>query len=413
MDRSNFVSAPIASASELKYIAEGAANVLYSFSNKGFLLRLRKEVDGQATTVAIFDFLNMRILPQFNKQRDLVALTRKIAIERDVLLDLNLELLKMDRDQTRVRKRMGEILSVDQSDGLLVEDLRVEAEIMHNYNQVVDKQSFLKTAVKGSSSSFSYLHQEFQNGDIYEKAVIEFKPKWLSQSKDATSGWISCRTCALRRLRAHQRGLDRNGFEFCPLDLVSSDLERIKRSVAILVPEKVDVDMKALHVEISMDKGTIREALAKFVYGTEVFNTLAQVQNSNDCRGILGGYRDGEFDWEYILSCYSVAMTVRDCTAFISFAWEDRYGVKSDQAAETAEKHVHANGDYVEDKPGEGRAVVIDANGVKRVMIIRCRLADFDMKNAESKLAYWRAIEKELAGDGWYSGRDADGHNCT
>ncbi|CCG83052.1 Inositol-pentakisphosphate 2-kinase [Taphrina deformans PYCC 5710] len=61
--------------------------------------------------------------------------------------------------------------------------------------------------------------------------LLEFKPKWLTQSPNAPRDAMMCRTCALRLSRQASKShtLDINQ-RFCPLDLASRDEGRVSRA---------------------------------------------------------------------------------------------------------------------------------------------------------------------------------------
>lgn len=59
------------------------------------------------------------------------------------------------------------------------------------------------------------------------RAVCEFKPKWLVQSPAAPPGALSCRTCAIKRMRGQPNA-------WCALDLACNDGSGVQRMVASL-----------------------------------------------------------------------------------------------------------------------------------------------------------------------------------
>ncbi|OBT83276.1 hypothetical protein VE02_08486 [Pseudogymnoascus sp. 03VT05] len=59
--------------------------------------------------------------------------------------------------------------------------------------------------------------------------LIQFKPKWLAPSPSAPPGSKRCRTCALHA----KRGISKPSF--CPLDLISSSPDDVRRAAALLL----------------------------------------------------------------------------------------------------------------------------------------------------------------------------------
>ncbi|OBT76739.1 hypothetical protein VF21_03888 [Pseudogymnoascus sp. 05NY08] len=59
--------------------------------------------------------------------------------------------------------------------------------------------------------------------------LIQFKPKWLAPSPSAPPGSKRCRTCALHAKRGIQKP------SFCPLDLISSSPDDVRRAAALLL----------------------------------------------------------------------------------------------------------------------------------------------------------------------------------
>lgn len=128
----------------------------------------------------------------------------------------------------------------------------------------------------------------------------------------------------------------------CPLDLISDDEADVRRAAELLFatkPTKVNADR-----------------LVRWLQRTQLFRNLQDIQYTLDRKGVLVANTDVNL---------RVAMTLRDCTAFVRFP----------------------------ENPDEDDAQV------------EARLGDLDLKG-EGKEAYWRDIEQDLINNGWYEGRE-------
>lgn len=207
-------------SARLEYLAEGNANIVYSFKEiannvlpPGFhhkLLRLRKDKPFIQSTKSQFATFQQEFVPLFRPE-NLVEQTL-ITLDGALIRYLNQELEERENAKSRKSLRHGDRLASDEY-GLLVTDMTAR-------------------------------HGEY---------LFEIKPKWLLQSPDAPYDSRRCRTCALRLQRAHAaaRGavIPKSG-GFCPLSLVDDDIQERQRAFKSII--------KAQAVGFSNDSGTFQ-----------------------------------------------------------------------------------------------------------------------------------------------------------
>jgi hypothetical protein len=203
----------------LEYVAEGAANVIWSLGSEPSLqdklLRLRKGTwsgDEAGPPVAgkrpppfisstdVLDQFLKNVRPLFEPGQ--VVEQELVHVEASIIARCNSRLDVLERDDHRPHERWHWHIKHEETCGLLI-------------------TSMLPTS-KGS-------------------VMFHVKPKWLTQSPTAPSNAKRCRTCAL----AAKRGTDpaRN---VCPLALCSGDrtlaqrqIEKLAMSHALMYPEQV------------------------------------------------------------------------------------------------------------------------------------------------------------------------------
>ena len=119
--------------------------------------------------------------------------------------------------------------------------------------------------------------------DLEPTCIASFKPKWLSQSPTAPTGWTRCRTCALHFARlSHKPATTLDLFSwFCPLDLISTDRQRVRRAAEAMV-----------------NGPAIANLLSKVLYRHPLLLALYTLQIST------------EID-------LATRMTIRDCTVYV------------------------------------------------------------------------------------------------
>lgn len=173
--------------------------------------------------------------------------------------------------------------------------------------------------------------------------LVEFKPKWLSQSPSAPKNAIRCRQCAME-LRNLVKDLSRNKArpeqKPCPLALISSDSPWPVRSPFRMAP----------HLENQGSKEFYLEALGAIPTHPAIRDLKAQ-QDIHDTVGPLYAASSDPF--------FPLAMTLRDCTCFAQ---------------------IH-----------------------KCTPSVRIRFGDFDWKDPQVKFERWRGVEEELIEKGFYT----------
>ncbi|KAK9385495.1 inositol-pentakisphosphate 2-kinase [Lipomyces mesembrius] len=364
-------TAEITDVSSLTFIAEGAANIIYKISDHQhsvYLLRLRKKLPFQPSTRDVYSFNRDHILPLFAP--DMVASMQLVKVDGAVLQQLNKGLAVLEREGIRDQKRHGTVLDAGESYGILVENMTAES-----VRSDLPMKFSGREEIMGSSGVLSYAVRE-DRGKNLEVAVLEFKPKWLTQSKDAPANWKYCRTCALRRYRAK----DASEYAFCPLDLVSGSRKRVEKSVRALLPNQLDIKSGTM---LTVER--LRRILTDFIINTEVFKTLAHIQDNMDKYGVMDASGSEES------TNFLTAMTVRDCTAFVRIIYKE---LDEDKTSDIKEYYA------------DGRSTHMEVDGY--YFAVSCRLADLDIKDGSgTKRSYWQSIENNLNVGGWYTSDDA------
>ena len=182
--------------------------------------------------------------------------------------------------------------------------------------------------------------------------IIEFKPKWLTQSANAPLTAKRCRNCARAALRNSKNGIRTGMFTDappCPLAalLCSQDSalpEEALRAIANLFNPRRETATRFQQLRFG---GWLRTNV--------LLKRLNVVQGKNDPMGPLFANPDNPE--------FPLAMTLRDCTLFIRIS------------------------NNLNDP--------IDA-----------KLGDLDKKNVEAKWKYWSDMEKTLAKEGFYERRE-------
>ncbi|KAK6499574.1 Inositol-pentakisphosphate 2-kinase [Arthrobotrys musiformis] len=191
---------------------------------------------------------------------------------------------------------------------------------------------------------FAFLLEDMTPDTSLGEFLLEFKAKWLIQSPNAPGSWKRCRTCALR-LRKYSRAIKKGKRAewrgLCPFDLASNDQKRTKNAVRwILQPPRSEDEKLVERVTVAL-------------MGCPQLSILKELQASLDPKGILkADHKSKEF---------LTAMTLRDCTFYVKVSPTD----------------------------------------------VQARLGDFDVKSGEAgKSDYWIENERELIEEGWYTGTE-------
>lgn len=194
--------------------------------------------------------------------------------------------------------------------------------------------------------------------------LVEFKPKWLTQSPTAPPDATRCRTCALRARRKafhHKTPESQVKSGYCPLDLVSSNQEDVQRAArSILYPKHNYLDSSDTHDIQAISRVT---KFTNFLRTTPILPLLKKHQDDLDrpkCgAGPLFTCSLGETDLQNLLLAY----TLRDCSVFVLIP------------------------------EGEGDIIA--------------NIGDLDLKS-KLKLDKWMKMERELYEEGWYTGGDTE-----
>ncbi|KAK6347696.1 Inositol-pentakisphosphate 2-kinase [Orbilia javanica] len=191
---------------------------------------------------------------------------------------------------------------------------------------------------------YAFLLEDMTPNTSIGEFLLEFKAKWLVQSPNAPNDWKRCRTCALR-LRKYSKSIKKGKHAewrgICPFDLASDDQKRAKNAVRWILQ----------HPRCENEKLVNRVTAA--LMGCPQLSILKDLQASLDPKGILGAdHKSKEF---------LTAMTLRDCTFYVKVSPTD----------------------------------------------VQARLGDFDVKSGEAgKSEYWIETERELINEGWYAGTE-------
>lgn len=234
---------------EWVYLAEGNANVVFKYVGSdaylsGKVLRLRKSgTYNRFTAEEQQDYLERVVLPNLGRLAENVLRGELFRLTETVLAECR-EALRGAHDR-RPLKFLSASLDSGSRHGILLQYLVADSEF----------------------------HR-----------IVEFKPKWLSQSPGAPASARQCRTCALRCMRG--AGLH-DPLRFCPLDLVSAHANRVRKAVV------------ALNCQYTWDLcDSELDAITKFIMTTTVFYQLRDLQ------------KEFEHDLPF-------CMTLRDCSVFL------------------------------------------------------------------------------------------------
>ncbi|KAL0639845.1 Inositol-pentakisphosphate 2-kinase [Maublancomyces gigas] len=343
----------------LRYLAEGAANVIYRLSSPAGapqfthqLLRARKALPSTQPNQLSYAQLLHTFQPMFPAH--LLLPTTLIRLPPSLLAHENTALIALEAAKKRPAKRHGLYLEPSEEFGYLIMDMSP-----HPITTPPPSPSFLARAFarlprrhKPSSSSSSP-HQQTR------QLLIEFKPKWVLQSPSAAaSPWRRCRTCALRLSKNQKPG-------FCPLDMASGSEERVRRAVAFLVPAVKPAGLVLRGAETwDATRVTVAEHVVRYLVGGDLMPTLKGLHGRLDPYGPVGMMGRAEEERKLFMT----AMTVRDLTVFLRIDLDGREG---------------------------------EIEGVE------AKVGDLDLKTgAAGKWEYWEGVERTLMEGGWYGGSE-------
>lgn len=301
MNQTNMITLDLNSPLELKYLAEGAANVVYRICLPpqspaitsdldietsgdgprtpppseiqplrsdprldGKLLRLRKNFPSLVPVIDSQKYFESVIRPLFASQ-NLVEQTL-FKPSRDLIKDCNRNLRRMEAIGSRARKRHGVYLVEEETYGTLITDMTSDQDDSH--------------------------------------VSIEFKPKWLAQSPSAPPGHVRCRTCALRSMkfskRKHLGEIEHLKLGLCPLNLVSGNKAEVAAAANVIFE---------LSKRSHADGHLVWQRLNDFLYNSPLLHRLKTLQTELDPVGVLQA--------DLSQRGFLTAMTIRDCTLFL------------------------------------------------------------------------------------------------
>ncbi|KIW62539.1 hypothetical protein PV04_10707 [Phialophora macrospora] len=278
---------------QLHYLAEGAANIIYSVSvlspetlkhhSHCCIMRLRKDLSFTKPAQEVMSDFTTSILPLFGDEY------------RALLMEQSLYRLS----EEMVQKANDELSEMDQVDGSALPAEAVGKKIRHPHRRHVYLPSY-------QMEQYGILMQNLQGPGI--NWLVEFKPKWLVQSPSAPMDARNCRTCALNALRRKDgKHKGRGDSGFCPFDL-------------LVGPEERDVLVRAL-----TNIWPLKDGIDKFVadFTNKVQPALRHLQRLEQEHGSVGlaDFRNPAG------KDFGVAMALRDCSVFLALRRSTTEGV--------------------------------------------------------------------------------------
>ncbi|KAK2591315.1 Inositol-pentakisphosphate 2-kinase [Conoideocrella luteorostrata] len=243
--------------------------------------------------------------------------------------------------QTAIRPILGD--HVVRQDLVMLHKSGIVKELNHLLHAMNSsrKDKFKDTYV--GDTDWGFLVEDMRPQDVETCVLVEFKPKWLSQSPSAPRDAVRCRQCAME-LRNLATDLSRNRAhpkkKPCPLALMSPNYQLQACSPFRMAP----------HLADEANREFYEEALRRIANHAAIHD-LKQQQDIHDK---LGPLRAEPSD-----PLFALAMTLRDCTCFAQI-----------------DKHSQS---------------------------IRIQFGDFDWKDPQVKFARWQGVEKELVESGFYT----------
>jgi inositol-pentakisphosphate 2-kinase len=267
--------AEVVSEVGLTYLAEGAAHIVYRISLSGTsapihhslvgkLFRFRKSIPSAVPCAQTVSNFQDRIAPLFPENSLVDLKLHRVPDQHGLTAKLNTALLQREMNGFRPGKRRGVYLtpSNEEPHNILVTDM----------------------SPRGP-----------------DETLVEFKPKWLVQSPSAPAGARRCRTCALREMRTEDErntGVSHTGrghADFCPLDLLSDDDDRLEEVIRTL----------------SLTDELARTYVA--IFKEQIQPLLLRLRNRQGEHNNVG-LNDFEAGLD---QDFSVSMALRDCSVFL------------------------------------------------------------------------------------------------
>ncbi|KAK5046371.1 hypothetical protein LTR84_008172 [Exophiala bonariae] len=275
----------------LDYLAEGAANIIYSVAvttpasliehSNCCVLRLRKDLSfTKPSEEVIADFKNS-ISPLFRHDPSLLLEHSLYDLTPDLVAKLNEDLHEMDNVD----------LSALTASGVLAQG----KSIRHHHRRHVYLPAF-------EAEQHGILMQNLQGPGI--DWLVEFKPKWLLQSPSAPADARNCRTCALNAMRRKAgKAQGRGDSGFCPMDLLSKDDDDtvLQKALARIWPVEDGIDKF-----VTAFQKKVQPALRHLLTLQQKFNDVGVQDFKNPDANQFG-----------------VAMALRDCSVFLALKRTD------------------------------------------------------------------------------------------
>ncbi|KAF4121334.1 inositol-pentakisphosphate 2-kinase [Geosmithia morbida] len=251
------------------------------------------------------------------------------------------------------------------------------------------KQKFRGTFV--DQSDWAFLLEDMRPEDD-EALLVEFKPKWLSQSPSAPSSAIRCRQCA-KELRDYVSDPDPRKpvptkAKPCPLTLGRDEYNLVRiESAYRLLPEldepsstSVDEGSGTSSNDISQQQKQHRlNATLGLLRDEPALKILREAQERYDKVGPL---RADESDADF-----SLAMTLRDCTCLAQIQMVPTPS-SSNYTSTASNDHHHG---------------ATSAPAREPIPPLKTRFVDFDMKSSKHRMSNWRNTERTLIEHGFYT----------
>lgn len=275
---------------ELHYLAEGAANIIYSVSVTSpvsrqkhvhcCVMRLRKDLPSTKPAIQVLSDFQQRIVPLFAGHEALLLEQALYKLSPEMVAGANRELMEMD----------GIDASADVNTGP-----GTKSKIRHHHRRHVYLPPYEK-------EQHGILMRNLQGPGI--DRLIEFKPKWLVQSPSAPSDARNCRTCALNAMRRRtQRHQGRGDSGFCPLDLLDTG-DVLEDALAKIWPME-----EGLEAFVASFREKVQPALVH----------LKVFQQDHGSVGLQDFQNPAGKD-------FGLAMALRDCSVFLALRRRDAQG---------------------------------------------------------------------------------------
>ncbi|KAF2743087.1 hypothetical protein M011DRAFT_246034 [Sporormia fimetaria CBS 119925] len=146
--------------------------------------------------------------------------------------------------------------------------------------------------------------------------TIELKPKWLAQSPNAPPGSVRCRTCALQASKEH-KGISKKDAYICPLNLIDAEANVLEPFILLNVQEATrgQVELQAAKEQ------AIAHTMAHYLEHGKGYLLMQHIRTKQcelDPHGVLGPYNPHDL---------RLAMTLRDCSLFLRYV-ENEHGTE-------------------------------------------------------------------------------------